>query len=102
MTPDWLQPINWLNMEQQRRNPSVGEGIMSAAGSLGGALMSRQQNTSLTPPQPKYKTMNEGQIARSAGDYANSMAGAPPDAPLLRRKNQLLDSIRQTSGGPYY
>jgi hypothetical protein len=39
MTPDWLQPMPWLQMEQEReRRPSTGEGILSAASTLGSAI----------------------------------------------------------------
>lgn len=40
MTPDWLQPMPWLQMEQEKeRRPSTGEGILSAANTLGSALL---------------------------------------------------------------
>jgi hypothetical protein len=78
MTPDWLQPMPWLQMQQQSSNPTVGEGIMSAVGSLGPALMGRSQSGGSNPPARKYRTYADQQRARMAGDYANSIMGAPP------------------------
>lgn len=77
MTPDWLQPMPWLQM-QQGDSPSVGEGIASAIGTLGPALYNRFQSRGINPPARKYRTMSPDQIARSAGDYASSMLGPPP------------------------
>lgn len=78
MTPDWLKPMPWLQMQQQGDNPSVGQGITSAVGSLGGALMNRPEGRSLEPPPRKYRTLSRDQISRSAGNSANSIMGEPP------------------------
>lgn len=71
----------WLQMQQQENSPSVGEGIMSAVGSLAPALMNRGQSRGINPPPRRYRTMSQQQIGRSAGDYANTIMGAPP--PML-------------------
>lgn len=79
MTPDWLQPMPWLQMQQQQgNNPSTAQGIMSAVGTLGPALLNRSQGGGLTPPARKYRTYSPDQSGRLAGSYANSVMGAPP------------------------
>lgn len=79
MTPDWLQPMPWLQMQQREgNNPSTAEGIASAIGSLAPALMNRGEGKGIGPPPRRYKTLNQQQIARKAGDYANSVMGEPP------------------------
>lgn len=77
MTPDWLQPMPWLQM-QQSNSPTLGQGISTAIGSLGPAIYNRMNSRGINPPARKYKTLTRAQIAEKAGNYANSVAGEPP------------------------
>ena len=100
MTPSWLQPMSWLQM-QQGQGKSTGQGIVEGAGTLGSALISRKSDpqapkpnlqipqTTPTVQEPPIPVLPVPQYGARSTEYRAQNA----ESPLLQQRSKILNML---------
>lgn len=107
MTPDWLRPMPWLNMEQGERLPSTGEGIINAAGTLGGAFLNRKRDPKapgVAMPEVNPQVTEPGIPDAEAPEYGarpTEFRASNAESPLLQRRSEILKFMGGGAGGQW-
>lgn len=106
MTPDWLRPMPWLNM-QQGEGKSVGQGIIEGVGTLGGAFLNRKRDPKapgVAMPEVNPQVAEPGIPDAEAPEYGARPAeyrASNAESPLLQRRSEILKFMGGGAGGQW-
>jgi len=100
MTPNWLQPMSWLNMQQQGK--SAGQGIAEGAGAIGTALVKRGEDEE-EPEAPAYRPPTQIPAVTQPpipvppvpeyGARPTEFRAQNTESPLLQQRSRLLNMM---------
>lgn len=103
MTPNWLQPMSWLQM-QQGQGKSTGQGIAEGAGTIGTALIKRGDDDGDEPQAPAYRPPVQTPAVQQPlipvppvleyGARPTEYRAPETESPLLRRRNEIINMMQ--------